>query len=83
MMQPGCDLSQPDTCGNFMAQNIVFTKIFFYFNCTLKPDTMKNLILGFIVLYAISCNTQGVTQDARCLPYDIPNTLMMVKQTRN
>jgi hypothetical protein len=75
-MQTGQELSQPDAYGaNFVVQNIVFTRIFFYFNCTLKPDMMKNLIFSFIVLYTISCASKESPK--------MPGAYLMISQTLN
>lgn len=61
-----------------MAENIAFANIFFYFNCTLKPDMMKNLIFSFIVLYTISCNTSTVKETP-----SMPGAYLMTSQTIN
>ena len=58
-----------------MAGNIVLTNNFFYFNLTLKPDIMKNLIFCFIVLTAIGCGTS--------IENNMPGAYLMVSQTVN
>ncbi|MEP6927552.1 MAG: hypothetical protein ABI834_07945 [Ginsengibacter sp.] len=62
----------------FYAPGIVLNNNFFYFNRTLKPDIMKNLIFSFIVLAAVSCNTSTVKETP-----NMPGAYLMTSQTVN